>query len=68
MYSASYNVYNLTLYMFYFIAGFICISWIAGLFYGKVIVIDLILSIQIIMTLFLTMGILPSNYSSMITE
>jgi hypothetical protein len=48
--------------------GVVWLLWLLGIFYGKIIVVDLIMGIQIIFSFFLTMGILPTNYSAMISE
>jgi hypothetical protein len=56
------------MYLFYTITIFAWGLWILGLFFGKIVVVDLMISLQIILTLFLTMGVLPINYSAMIKE
>jgi hypothetical protein len=54
--------------MFYATIGLVWLLWILGLFYGKVVVVDLIIQIQMVFSLFLTMGVLPTNYAGMVSE
>jgi hypothetical protein len=54
--------------MYYIMIGVVWLLWFLGLFYGKIIVVDLIIGIQMIFSLFLTITILPTNYSAMVSE
>jgi len=65
MFSISYDVYSISQYFNYFLASAIWIFWFLGLFYGKVVVIDFILVIQIIFFCVLSTGTLTAGYAGM---
>lgn len=68
MFSNNYNLYSFAEYGTYFMVSIIWIYWLVGLFYGKMVVIDFILVLQILFLSSITTGTLSTGFSGMMLE
>jgi len=58
-------MYDLVKYGSYFLAAIIWILWLVGLFYGKIVVVDFVVALQIILLCSITTGPLSPGFSGM---
>jgi len=65
MYSESYDTYNYSQYISYFLTCTVWMLWIVGLFFGKLVVVDFMMAIQIGALCSMTTGILTPGFSGM---
>jgi hypothetical protein len=61
-------MYSLVYYGSYFLAILVWIFWLIGLFYGKIVVVDFILVIQVILICSMTTGILNPSFAGMMLD
>ena len=65
MYSNSYNIYECSYYFSLLLTVLVWVMWIAGLFFGKIVVVDFMLALQIGVLCIMTTGILGPGFSGM---
>jgi hypothetical protein len=68
MYSDNYSMFTLTRNVSYFLAFIIWLYWLVGLFYGKMVVIDFIVVIELLLLCSMTTGKLNPGFSGMMLE
>jgi hypothetical protein len=68
MYSDSYDMYMYSEYFSYFLICMVWLMWTTGLFFGKIVVVDFIVVLQIGVLCLMTTGVLTPGYSGMMIE
>jgi glucose dehydrogenase len=61
-------MYSLAYYASYFLICLVWIYWIIGLFFGKIVVVDFILVIQVILIYSMTTGALNPGFAGMMLD